>query len=491
MATLHGLLRPWSEEELDRIHKASMSLLETTGVYVGSDVILDILETTDATVDRDSKTVRFPEEMVQDRVENSPGSWDRSPVERGEFKVTAEAATRRIWDYTLRRSRPTQPKDFVDVPRLVQALPNIDGAGGLVDSDDIPLKLIDIVAYRNRMIHCEKGGGGGLARFPSLHCGETIDEFDTMYDLIAAAEGKAVLEPTHDLSCFLGAASPLRWGKIELETAKHVIERGQVIGIGGNCTAGVQAPITPASTIMVDHAERLSGLCIVTSIDRNARFYFCNHPYMLDMQSGDVATGSPEQALLGFLGTQLLRHVGFTLVVSHPVMDTGSHTPDSQNAAEKAMYMLLTALGGARSVGCAGSLKEIICYEQLVIDNEIAGNIKHLIKGAEITDDTIALDAVREIGIGGEFLTSEATLAHLRQCYHAPSLFCRKRMSVWERDGAKDVLELAHETVTEILSSETPVFLDEQRIRAMDDVIERTRRKHAPEWDSKPFLPMP
>ena len=204
MATLCGLLCRWSEKELEKIHKASLSLLETTGVYIASDVILDILETTEAKVDRDSRTVRFPEDMVQDRVENSPGSWDRGPVEPGDFKVTSDAGVRKIWDYELRRSRPTTPKDFVDIPRLVQALDNIDGAGALVDSDDIPLTLIDIIAYRNRIIHCKKGGGGGLARFPSLHCGETLEEFDTMYDLIAAAEGKTVLEPTHDLSCFLG-----------------------------------------------------------------------------------------------------------------------------------------------------------------------------------------------------------------------------------------------------------------------------------------------
>ena len=64
-------------------------------------------------------------------------------------------------------------------------------------------------------------------------------------------------------------------------------------------------------------------------------------------------------------------------------------------------------------------------------------------------------------------------------------------MSEWGREWAKDALDLGHEKVQEILSWETPVFLDEDRIRAMDEVVERTRRKHDPEWDSQPFLPMP
>ena len=109
----------------------------------------------------------------------------------------------------------------------------------------------------------------------------------------------------------------------------------------------------------------------------------------------------------------------------------------------------------------------------------------------EVTDRTIALDTVCKTGIGGNFLTSELTLEYLRECYYSLTLFGRKRMSEWEREWAKDALDLGHEKVQEILSWETPVFLDEDQTRAMDEVVERTRRKHDPEWDSQPFLPMP
>ncbi|MBV5335614.1 trimethylamine methyltransferase family protein [bacterium] len=71
-------------------------------------------------------------------------------------------------------------------------------------------------------------------------------------------------------------------------------------------------------------------------------------------------------------------------------MDIGAHFPDAQAGAEKMMYALLTALGGANGIGGAGQLKEDFCYEQLMVDDEIAGYVKHLIKGAEITDETIA-----------------------------------------------------------------------------------------------------
>ena len=491
MTTLHGTLRPWSEEELGRIHTASLRLLETTGVYIAADEVLDALEATDARVDRDSGTVRFPSDTVQHRLDNAPGCWDRAPLQPGTFSVSADCGSPAVWDYGLGGARPVRPADLVDVPRLVQALPHIDGAGCLVVSDEIPDKLIDAICCRNRMIHCTKRGGGGLGRFPSLAFGQTIDGFDLLYDVLAAAEGTKRLGPDNDLSFFMGASSPLRWGRHELLIARHVIQRGQVVGIGGNCISGIQSPITPAANIMIDHSERLSGMCIVTAIDPEARFYFCNHTYALDMRSGDVASGSPEQTLLALLGKRLLEHLGLNLVTSHPVLDVGSHIPDAQAGAEKMMYMLLTALGGARSIGGAGQLKEILSCEQLVIDNEIAGYVKHLLRGAEINDDTLALDVVAETGIGGSFLDSEPTLRFLRECYHDPQVFYRKRMSEWQREGAGDVARRAHEKVEAVLSSETPVFLDEDRIAAMDEVIEEARQRFAPEWDASAFLPRP
>ena len=209
--------------------------------------------------------------------------------------------------------------------------------------------------------------------------------------MLAVKIGDDSHEREPELSFFMGVASPLRFGHDVLEMALTMLRLGQAVGIGGNCVAGIQAPITPAADIAVDHAERLAGLCIVTSIRTDARFYFCNHTYSLDMQAGDVAHGSPEMTLQALLGQKLLEHCGFRLVVNHPILDTSAHAPDAQAAAEKMMYMLLTALGGAQGNRRRRGLKENLCYEQLVIDNEIAGYVRHLLKGAVVNDETIAV----------------------------------------------------------------------------------------------------
>ena len=488
MNTLHGQLDPWGPEDLAKIHQASLSILETTGVLVGSDEVLDLLETTDARVDRDARVVRFPPEMVEQRLRGAPGSWDRAPGRPGEFSVSADCGSYYAWDYATGRARPAGPRDFVDAPRLVQAMEHVDGAGALICSNDVPAAIRDLIVYRHMWNNTTKQGGGGLGRAPSCCHSVSPRTLDYLCDMLEVKIGRQKMESDPQLSFFMGSASPLRWGRDVLEMALHAVRRGQVVGIGGNCIAGMQSPITPAANVAVDHAERLSGMCIVTSMRRDAKFYFCNHTYLLDMRSGDIDGDGPEQTLTALLGQKVLRHCGFQIVVNHPILETGSHVPDGQVAAEKMMYMLLTALGGAKGIGGAGQLKESFCYEQLAIDNELAGYVKHLLRGAAVTDETICLDTIRELGIGAEFLTCGPTLKHLRQCYHPPQLFYRKRMSEWLGEGAGDLLSRAHEKVERILSSPTPTFLSGGQLETMDEIIREACRDLAPDWDPTPYL---
>ena len=489
MSTLHGKLNPWSPEDLEQIHQASLSILEKTGVMVNSEKVLDILERSDAQVDRDRRVVRFPPEMVNDRMRNAPGSQDRNPRRAGEFTVSVDGGGAWIWDYANHKPRPVVARDLVDVPRIVEAMPNFGEAGTLVFVEDIPPSMLDMILYRHQWNHTQKQGGGGLGRCPGSVLGLSAKAYDYLYEMLAVKLGgvdKVAAKP--QLSFFMGIASPLRWGQDVLEMALHVVNRGQLVGIGGNCICGIQSPITPAANIALDHAERLSGMCIVTSMRADAAFYFCNHTYALDMRSGNVSVGSPEHTLQALLGQRLLEHCGFHLMANHPIMDVGDHSPDEQNSAEKMMYMLLTALGGSKGIGGAGSLNETFCYEQLIIDNDIAGYVQQLLKGADINEETIALDTIHEYGIGGNFLDSEPTLKFMRDCYYPPELFYRKRKSEWQREGSKDLFVRAHEKVEKILASDTPTFLSDEQLASMDKIILEASRELAPDWDVKPYL---
>ena len=98
------------------------------------------------------------------------------------------------------------------------------------------------------------------------------------------------------------------------------------------------------------------------------------------------------------------------------------------------------------------------------------------------------MDEIERQGIGGNFLTCDTTLKFLRECYYAPQLFYRKRMSEWLGEGAKDTLQRAHEKVQAILARETPRFLADDQLEAMDEIIRRACCELAPDWDPTPLL---
>jgi trimethylamine---corrinoid protein Co-methyltransferase len=166
-------------------------------------------------------------------------------------------------------------------------------------------------------------------------------------------------------------------------------------------------------------------------------------------------------------------------------LDVSAHAPDQQAAAEKMMYMLFTGLGGSKGIGGAGQLKEIFCYEQAVIDNEIAGYVKHLLKGATIDDESLAVDLIVEQGPGGNFVVADHTLKHMRECFHSPKVFYRRRMSEWLENDGRTTLEHAHARVEQILSREPIHYLTSDQEATMDEVIERARRELAPGWQPR------
>jgi len=169
--------------------------------------------------------------------------------------------------------------------------------------------------------------------------------------------------------------------------------------------------------------------------------------------------------------TGLLHYYGFQLYANHPVIETGAQVPGTQASVEKALHSLLSGLSGASGICACGALNEAMSYEQLVIDNEIAGMVKHYLKGMDVTDETIGLDIIEEIGIGGNFLEHPSTAEKVRSVYWKPELWNRRRYSEWQRLGGEEVLEKAHNEVVEILDTHHPKPLSDQQEAEMDEIM--------------------
>lgn len=219
--------------------------------------------------------------------------------------------------------------------------------------------------------------------------------------------------------------------------------------------AGLDAPVTLAGTLVIQNADNLIGvvLCHLLGVPGT----WSGSAHTMDLRSALCSFGSPNQVLLGLAAIQLGHYYGFDVIVNSALTD--ACVPDFQGGFEKGMSAIVALLAGADGIGAQGIVgaDQGTSFEQLVIDNEWASAIDHIFRlGFEVNEETLALDVIKKVGIGGNFLSEEHTVRHMRETYWPATVFNQRSWDAWMDDGGKDVYAMAHQKVKEILAKHYP-----------------------------------
>jgi trimethylamine--corrinoid protein Co-methyltransferase len=154
---------------------------------------------------------------------------------------------------------------------------------------------------------------------------------------------------------------------------------------------------------------------------------------------------------------------------------TDSKLPDVQAGYEKAYNHALVGNAGANlCYESAGMMASLLGFslEQLVIDNDIIGATQRTIRGIDMSEDALSVEAIRATCLGGpqHFLGHEQTLARMQREYLYPAVGDRMSPKEWTEQGRRTALDRAEAKVKSILASHYPSHLP----RDIDDQI-RTR----------------
>jgi len=255
--------------------------------------------------------------------------------------------------------------------------------------------------------------------------------------------------------------SPLHFAdettRVLLEAAAHRIP----VALSSAPMAGSTSPVTLAGTLVQVHAEQLSGISLTQFAHPGAPVLYGAIPSMADMKSMTYLGGGVEFGLMNAAVSQMARHVGVPNYNSAGLTD--SKIPDIQSGYEKAFSLCLCALAGSNFIHHAAGMLEsmkAVAYEQYVIDNEIIGMALRLLKGIRIDEETLGLDAIREAGPGGNYLSSPHTVKFMRQEYFRPAVADRRNREAWEAAGALDGRQRARSQVKRILETHRPAAID-------------------------------
>jgi trimethylamine--corrinoid protein Co-methyltransferase len=469
-----GTYKPLSDHDIDRIHSAALDVLENIGI---GEPIPEII---DATVPKgcilgDDGRLRFPRALVEDLIAvsgkqyvlYSPSDPNRDIEIKGHGVVTSTSGEAvKVLDYATQRFRPTTLVDLYDAARLVDTLEHIHSFGqpfiAAEWSHDVQVHDMNI-AYAE-LAGTSKSFALGIAVV------EHIDPLIHMFDLFAGKEGGFFERPF----CIFGGCpivSPLRFGKDNAEVLVKLAQLGLVADVAIAPQAGATSPAALAGSLVQSFAETLACLCVVNLIRPGNPMNFGMWPLISDLRTGSFSGGSGEEALITAATVQLIKHYGLTASV--PSGMTDAKTMDAQAGYEKAITTLAATLAGANFVnsypGIVGSLLGQ-SFEGLVIDNDMMGSVLRVLRGIEVTDETLSYKEIEETVFGvGHFLNQPQTLKLMQTEYLYPDIADRGSPGDWEEDGSKTIYERAHGRVGEILSNHYPVYIDphvDEKIRA-------------------------
>jgi trimethylamine--corrinoid protein Co-methyltransferase len=468
-----GLYKPLSDRDIERIHSAALDVLENIGIGEPIDEVLRYALPGGCTLSGDNR-LRFPRALVEDLIAASPTEYplyapdpSNDLMVRGQevlFCTSGEAVT--ILDYETQQFRPTRLVDLYDAARLGDQLEHIHNFGqpfiAAEYSDDIYVHDINI-AYA-QLAGTNKSFALGIAT------AEHIDVLVELFDAYLGEPGGFLKRPF----CTFGGCpivSPLRFGAENAQVMVRVAELGLVTDVAVAPQAGATAPAALAGTLVQCFAETLACLCVVNLVRPGTPMNFGMWPFISDLRTGSFTGGSGEEALITAATTQLCNYYGFTTSVGAGMTD--AKTMDAQAGYEKAITVATAALAGANFVaaypGIVGSLIGQ-SFEGMLIDNDMLGNIQRVLKGIEVTDETLSMDVIEEAVFGaGHYLGNQQTLELMQSEYLYPDIADRLTPGAWREMGCKTIYDQAHERVGAMLRDHYPVYIDadaDARIRA-------------------------
>jgi len=130
---------------------------------------------------------------------------------------------------------------------------------------------------------------------------------------------------------------------------------------------------------------------------------------------------------------------------------------DAQSGHEKTLTGLMPALAGANLIYGLGMIESGMTFDfgQLVMDDEFAAMIKLCVGGIPVSDETLAIDVIGEVGPFGDFLSHDHTMAHMRE-QSQPGLIDRRVREDWEASGSTTLHDRALEKARQILATHVP-----------------------------------
>ncbi len=442
-----GRYAPLSQTDMARIHEAALCALEEIGLADAPPSGVEIMTGAGAVLGEDGR-LRFPRALVEDMLAVAAKEvvlHGRTPehdmtLSGGRVHFGTAGAAVHMVEVDGREYRESTVQDLHDAARICDRLNNIHFV-------QRPMVARDILDNREMDLNTVYACCSGTTKHVGTSFTEPdfVDDALEMLHMIAGGEAEWRARPfVSNSNCFV--VPPMKFATEACVVMEKAIAGGMPVLLLSAGMAGATAPSTIAGAIMQAVAECLAGIVYVNAIAPGHPAVFGTWPFGLDLRSGAMTGGSGEQALLTAGCAQMHKFYGLPGGAAAGIAD--SKLPDMQAGWEQMCSNVMAGLSGLNMVYEAAGMHASLlgfCHESLILGDDLIGQALRCVRGIEVDDETLALDQMREVCLGGpgHYLGTSQTLGRMQTDHVYPALGNRNSPKEWVEKGKPDLIENA------------------------------------------------
>lgn len=469
---MKAILSFLSDDEIERIHEASLRILKETGVKINSEKVRKLLAENGAVVN--DTIVKIPRSLVEEAIKRAPKEITLGAREpKCDLKIPSNdlpfIATSGfspfVEDFETGKKRRSTGSDLKDFAIIGDYLNTVDYFWPTVVPGEMPPPLHElyslIIALENNRKH--------------IQC-SCVSEKTAKWQIKLAATivgSEKELRRRPIFSTINCPVAPLTFEKGSSEAMVVLARAGIPTAPMSMVLAGSSGPATMAGALVVANTEELASLVIVECASPGAPMIYTAEVSSTDMRSGEINYNTPEYILCCAGCAQMARFYEIPVLTADiPLEETPADLSSfERNVLKVAMGFMtrsnLSAWLGSRDRAMSASLTQVI------LDAEACEHSRGYLRRLEVNDDTLALDVIHKVGPGSHFLSEKHTREHFRR-----EIWMRELSNTFILDPTAkgSFLERAKAKVREILSTHTAPPIDEDKHKEMKQILQAAEK---------------
>jgi trimethylamine--corrinoid protein Co-methyltransferase len=453
-------------------------LLCTLGVTIHNDDVLAMLGDHGAGVDLENQHARLTDEIIDRALESAPSSFRLYDVLGNETHDFADAnvyftpgsAAINILDNQTGEIRKPTTADYVNYAKIVGGLDHVASQSTAFIPADVHERISDSYRLYLGLLYCEK---------PVVTGAFTIEAFEIIRDLQIAVRGGAeelAAKPLTILSCC--PTSPIKWSDVTSQNVVDCARYSIPVEFISMPLSGFMAPVTLVGTLIQHTAETLSGVVISQLTNPGTPVLYGGSPAIFDMRYETTPMGAVETMMIDCAYNEIGTALGMPTQGYISLSD--AKQLDAQAGLESGIGATLAALSGINNISGPGMLDFESCHslEKLVVDNEICGMTRRLVRGIEPKEDFPSLPLFQELLREKHLIISGHTRRWLREEISFPGpVIDRANRARWQDEGGTSLRERAAREVERLVGEARPSRLPDEVKQEMTRLMEKEARR--------------